>query len=59
MLYKRKQVYWVDGYVGDKRINICTEFKDKERAREFYLRLIKKSMITERLGTSIPPNSKS
>ena len=20
MLYKRKQVYWIDGYVGDKRL---------------------------------------
>jgi len=29
MLYKRKQIYWIDGYIGGNRIKMCTGFKDK------------------------------
>ena len=59
MLYKRKQVYWIDTYIGGKRIKMCTEFKDKSRAQEFYLWLMKKTMITNRLGTTPLFNSKN
>tara|TARA_Y100001001_G_C7767281_1_gene223954 strand:- start:293 stop:457 length:165 start_codon:yes stop_codon:yes gene_type:complete len=52
MLYKRKQVYWIDGYVGDNRIKMCTGFKDKEKAQKFFLNLIEKAMIKNRLGTT-------
>ena len=58
MLYKRKQVYWIDGYVGDKRIKICTGFKDKKKAHIF-LNLMGRTMIKNRLGTTLPCNSKA
>jgi hypothetical protein len=58
MLYKRKQIYWIDGYIDGKRIKMCTELKDKVRAQELYLSLFQKTMITNRLGTTLPFNSK-
>ena len=58
MLFKRKQVYWVDGYIDEKRIIICTGFKDKQRAQEFYLNLVKETMIRNRLNTTLPFTSK-
>jgi hypothetical protein len=59
MLYKRKQVYWIDGYIDGKRIKMCTELKDKARAQQLYLSLFQKTMITNRLGTTLPFNSKN
>ena len=58
MLYKRKQVYWIDGYVGDKRIKVCTGFKEKEKAQNFYFNLMGESMIKNRLSTTTPNNQK-
>ena len=58
MLYKRKQVYWIDGYVGDKRIKMCTVCKDKEKAKKFYFNLMGESMIKNRLSTTTPNNQK-
>ena len=58
MLYKRKQVYWIDGYVGDKRIKMCTGCKDKEKAQNFYFNLMGESMIKNRLHISIPSKNK-
>ena len=58
MLFKRKQVYWVDGYIDETRIIICTGFKDKQRAQKFYLNLVKETMIKSRLRTTLPVTSK-
>ena len=58
MLFKRKQVYWVDGYIDGKRIIICTGFNDKQRAQKFYLNLVKETMIKSRLRTTLPVTSK-
>ena len=55
MLYKRKQVYWVDSYIGGKRVKICTEMKDKAKAQKFLLNLIEESMIKKRLREPIIP----
>ena len=49
MLYKRKQIYWIDGYIGRKKIKTCTGFKDKSRALKYYFDLMKKDMISKRL----------
>ena len=57
MLFKRKQVYWVDEYLDGKRIKICTGFKEKQRAQEFYLNLVKETMIKNRLRTSLAVTS--
>jgi len=59
MLYKRKQVYWIDGYVGDKRIKMCTGCKDKEKAQKFYFNLMGESMIKNCLSTTTPDNRKN
>lgn len=56
MLYKRKQVYWIDSYIGGKRLKICTEIKNKARAQKFLLNLIKESMIKNRLREPIIPD---
>jgi hypothetical protein len=58
MLFKQKQFYWVDGYVDGKRIKVSTGFKDKQRAQEFYLNLVKKTMIKNRLSMTLPFTSK-
>ena len=42
MFYKRKQIYWIDGYVGDNRIKMCTGFKDKEKIQKFFFQLNQK-----------------
>jgi hypothetical protein len=49
MLYKKKQIYWIDGFIGAKRIKICTGFKDKSRALKFYFDLVEKDMVHKRL----------
>jgi len=59
MLYKRKQVYWIDGYAGDNRIKMCTGFKDKKKAQKFFLSLMEKAMIKNRLNPTLPRNSKT
>jgi len=56
MLYKRKQIYWIDSYIGGKRLKICTNIKDKARAKKFLLNLIKESMIKKRLREPAIPN---
>jgi len=56
MLYKRKQIYWIDGYIGGNRIKMCTGFKEKVRAQKFYFNLMEKSMIESRLSTILPFN---
>ena len=58
MLFKRKQVYWIDAYLDEKKIKICTGFKNKQRAQEFYLSLVKETMIKNRLRLTIPLTSK-
>ena len=59
MLYKRKQLYWIDGYIGDNRIKMCTGFKDKEKAQKFFLSLMESSMIKNRLSATLPCNSET
>ena len=44
--------HYEDGYVGDNRIKMCTGFKDKEKAQKFFLNLIEKAMIKNRLSTT-------
>ena len=56
MLFKRKQVYWIDSYIGGKRFKICTEIKDKAKAQNFLFNLIKESMIKKRLIEPTIPN---
>ena len=56
MLYKRQQIYWIDSYVGGKRLKICTGIKNKARAQKFLLNLIKESMIKKRLREPAIPN---
>ena len=56
MLYKRKQIYWIDSYIGGKRLKICTNIKDKAKAQKFLLNLIKESMIKKRLREPTFPN---
>ena len=50
MLYKRKQVYWIDTVYKDKRIKECTGYKSKKKAEEYASRLIRNLMIQDRLG---------
>jgi len=50
MLFKRKQIYWVDGFIGDKKVKANTGFKDKSKALKFYFDLMEKDMIRKRLG---------
>jgi len=49
MLFKRKQIYWVEGFIGGKKIKTSTGFKDKTRALKFYFDLMEKDMIRKRL----------
>lgn len=56
MLYKRKQIYWIDSYIGGKRLKICTGIKNKARAQKFLFNLIKESMIKKRLREPTLPN---
>jgi len=50
MLYKRKQVYWIDTVYMDKRIKKCTGSKSKKKAEEYVSKLIRDIMIEDRLG---------
>ena len=50
MLYKRKQVYWIDTVYKDKRIKECTGSKSKKKAEEYVSRLMRDLMIHDRLG---------
>ena len=50
MLYKRKQVYWIDTVYKEKRIKECTGSKSKKKAEEYAIRLMRNLMIQDRLG---------
>ncbi len=50
MLYKRKQVYWIDTVYKDKRIKECTGFKSKKKAEEYASKVIKDLMVQDRLS---------
>ncbi len=50
MLYKRKQVYWIDTVYKDKRIKESTGSKSKKKAEEYASRLMRDLMIQDRLG---------
>ena len=50
MLYKRKQVYWIDTVYKDKRIKECTGSKSKKKAEDYVNRLMRELMIQDRLG---------
>ena len=54
MLYKRKQIYWVDTVYKDKRIKECTGSKSKKKAEEYAGRLMLKIMIQNRLDFKYP-----
>ena len=54
MLYKRKQVYWIDTVYKDKRIKECTGSKSKKKAEEYASRLMRDLMIENRLGFKNP-----
>ena len=50
MLYKSKQVYWIDTVYKDKRIKECTGIKSKKKAEEYASRVMQDLMIQDRLG---------
>jgi len=50
MLYKRKQVYWIDTVYKDKRIKEYTGSKSKKKAEEYASKLMRDLMIQDRLG---------
>ena len=54
MLYKRKQIYWIDTVYKDKRIKECTGSKSKKKAEEYASRLMLDLMIQNRLGFKDP-----
>ena len=45
MLYKRKQIYWIDTVYKDKKIKECTGSKSKEKAEECAIRVMRDLMI--------------
>ena len=49
MLYKRKQVYWIDIVYKDKRIKECTEYSSKKKAEEYASKVMRDLMIQDRL----------
>ena len=49
MLYKRKQVYWIDIVYKDKRIKECTDHNSKKKAEEYASKVIRNLMIQDRL----------
>lgn len=49
MLYKRKQIYWIECLIGGKKVKTSTGFKDKSRALKFYFDLMERDMIQKRL----------
>tara|TARA_B100000686_G_C16715859_1_gene931940 strand:+ start:677 stop:859 length:183 start_codon:yes stop_codon:yes gene_type:complete len=50
MIYKRKQIYWIDTVYKDKRIKKCTGFKSKKKAEEYASKVIRNLMIEDRLS---------
>ena len=54
MLYKRKQIYWIDTVYKDKRIKECTGSKSKKKAEEYANRVMRELMIQDRLGFKEP-----
>jgi hypothetical protein len=56
MLYKRKQIYWIDIVYKDKRLKECTGSKSKKKAEEYASRLIRHLMIEDRLGSKTLAN---
>jgi hypothetical protein len=54
MLYKRKQIYWIDTVYKGKRIKECTGSKSKKKAEEYASRLMRDLMIQNRLGFKDP-----
>ena len=49
MLYKRKQVYWIDIVYKDKSIKECTEDNSKKKAEEYASKVMRDLMIQDRL----------
>ena len=45
MLYKRKQIYWIECLIGGKKVKTNTGFKDKSRALKFYFDLMEKVFL--------------
>jgi hypothetical protein len=54
LLYKRKQVYWIDTVYKDKRIKECTGCKSKIKAEEYASKVMRELMIQDRLGLKKP-----
>ena len=54
MIYKRKQVYWIDTVYKDKRVKECTGSKSKKKAEEYAVKVIRDLMIQDRLGLKNP-----
>ena len=54
MLYKRKQVYWIDTVYKDKRIKECTGSKSKKKAEEDASLVMRDLMIQDRLSLKEP-----
>jgi hypothetical protein len=54
MLYKRKQIYWIDTVYKDKRIKECTGTKSKKKAEEHASRLMRDLMVQNRLSFKDP-----
>jgi hypothetical protein len=54
MLYKRKQIYWVDTAYKGKRIKECTGTNSKKKAEEYASRLMQDLMIQNRLSFKDP-----
>ena len=54
MLYKRKQIYWIDTVYKDKRIKECTGSKSKKKAEEYASRLMRDLMVQNRLSFKDP-----
>jgi hypothetical protein len=53
MLYKKKQIYWIDNNIGGKRINVSTGKKDKANAYKFLFNMITDNMVYRRLKNHI------
>jgi hypothetical protein len=50
MLYKIKQVYWIDIVYKDKRIKECTQYNSKKKAEEYSSKVMRDLMIQDRLS---------
>ena len=53
MLYKRKQIYWIDNIYKDKRIKECTGSKSKKKAEEYANRIMRDLMSQDKLGFKV------